>query len=400
MSEYIGEVFDSYYLVDRINDKIYLFGSNTVTEVDNYDISENRKSISSFISSEKEMEQINIEGKEYIAVNSHFSDDSISLIMMADATSYINGKKSAVVFSTLLLLVVLFLSIFASSYISWRFHQPIDVVINLLKNPTPKVVTEYKESYEHLDELGIISTLINETRFREAMLRDELESKKEILDNLQKKLLQTQINPHFINNTLETINWKAIELLDDDNEISEMLSNFSKLLRRSFRDLGKMVTISSELEHAKLYIDFQLKRFQNRFSVIWDIDKKLMQYYTVPIIIQPLLENAIKYGIKTLRNSKGLIKISCKRKNDNIEFIISDNGEVLSDKQFNSILSQLKTENLNTDNHIGISNVQQRIKLAFGEQYGLIIQKNNISKSDAKGIIVSITIPIVKKSIL
>lgn len=397
LKKYMGEGLENYYLIDRQVSKMYTFGGDVSSFVYNKDKTED--DIISVIHS-KDMEQITIADKEYIIKNIDFPNNYISLVMLVDASNYMKHKQTATLVFIFMLIIIICVSILASSYVSWRFYQPIDFVIHLLQNPKPNVVNEYKEAYEPQDELGIIYTMINETRFREAMLKDELQNKKDILNRIQNKLLQSQINPHFINNTLETINWKSIDLLGEDNDISEMLVNFSKLLSRSFRDAGQMVPISSELEHAKLYLDFQQRRFLGKFEVEWDIDKRLLHYYTVPIILQPLLENAIKYGIKPLKNAKGLIRISCQSIGERIEFVIYDYGTTISNQQFNHMRNQLKIESLNADNHIGISNVQQRIKLAFGDHYGLEIDNGDKSSLEINKIKVMITIPTVKKSTL
>jgi two-component system, sensor histidine kinase YesM len=398
LNEYIGNTFNNYALADLDQNKIYVYGSNAINSLD----ADSRvRSLSKSVNAGTDTySEVVLDGRKYLSASSMISEESIVLILLADVSVLVKDRQYATAISVILFVALLLLSALASSYISWRFHQPIDVVIDLLRNPTPKVVTEYKESYEHLDELGIISTLISETRFREALLKDELEEKEETLDKLQKMLLQTQINPHFINNTLETINWKAIEALGDTNEVSEMLSDFSKLLARSFRGLGQLVTLASELEHARLYIKIQQSRFGNMFTTAWEIDKGMLDHFTVPIIIQPLLENAVKYGVKPLKNIAGSIVVSCEKDTDRIEIGVFNTCDEKSESKLEEMRRQLGAEPSGSGYHIGMSSVHHRVQLAFGHEYGLSVERivsDDVAKSGLK---VNISIPIVEKPTL
>ena len=390
LQKYTKSSLDNYYLID--NEKDIIYSLKNMSDSSYEEFSENLRS---FSDPHESINHIDIGGNHYIMARQAVPDTDMEQIIMIDASPYLKMKNTALTFTIISLFIVILLSLFATSYITWSFHQPIDVIVNLLKNPTAKAVTDYDASYMHLDELGIISTLINETRFKEAMLKDELESKKTVLNEIQKKLLQAQINPHFINNSLETINWKAIDLLGEDNKVSDLLNSFSILMRRSFRNLDNLISVSSEIEHAKLYMRFQQMRYNNKFTVKWDIAPDTLNCFTVPIILQPLLENSIKYGIKPLRHNKGEIIISCQKKDENIEFVVSDNGKALLDEDYREIKKLLEKDVLATDNHIGLSNVHHRVKLAFGSKYGIILIKNS-SEYFQKGLTVKITIPIVK----
>lgn len=200
--------------------------------------------------------------------------------------------------------------------------------------------------------------------------------------------LQSQINPHFLYNTLDSIRCKAMFLTNGENEVSDMLFTLSSLFRLSIRLGSELVLISSELEHVKCYLAIEAFRFGDKVSVKWDINQEIMEYKTVKLILQPIVENSIFHGLEPMKGN-GLISIRGLKIDDRIKFEITDDGIGIRECDMEKVLKGFRSES--GSKGIGLANVNQRIKLNFGDEYGI-----NISSKYMQGTTVTITIPAVK----
>ena len=214
----------------------------------------------------------------------------------------------------------------------------------------------------------------------------QLEERIKLLKKAQSIALQSQINPHFFNNTLQTINWKAISLLGRDNDISIMSEALSSMLRLALENTDIIVPFSQEVEHANMYLKIQEKRYGDKFQVQWDIPEDVLNCKTIRILLQPIIENSIYHGIKML-SGQGIIKVSARVCDQIVELMVHDNGTGMSPSQVESINEQMQKDMITESRHIGLSNVNQRIKLSFGEEYGVNIQ------SDMSGTTVTVIFP-------
>lgn len=196
--------------------------------------------------------------------------------------------------------------------------------------------------------------------------------------------LQAQINPHFINNTLEIINWKA-QLLGS-SEISKMLRHLSIIMcAQTNRGSNKMIKLREELQYVDSYFYILECRFEDRLQIIKRIDEKLLDTKIPLLIIQPLLENAIVHGIEPAKG--GVIEIEVKKENNKIIIAIINDGKKLSSEEEILIHDLLNGEKIAT-NSVGICNVNERIQLIYGNSYGLSVYKNEEDQTVA-----AITIP-------
>lgn len=178
------------------------------------------------------------------------------------------------------------------------------------------------------------------------------------------KALQAQINPHFLYNTLSLINWKAIEANEQDiSRITLLLSTFY----RTALNKGKNVmTIKDEIDNMRSYLSIQLMMHDNDFDVDIDVDDNILQYNTLNLILQPLIENAIDHGIDVNETRRGHLIIRGYSVDDEIELVVEDNGIGMTSEQADRILTV-------ESKGYGVRNVNERIKLYFGDQYALRI---------------------------
>jgi two-component system sensor histidine kinase YesM len=208
--------------------------------------------------------------------------------------------------------------------------------------------------------------------------------------------LQNQINPHFLYNTLESIRGAA--LYNGIHEIAAMSKALSLLFRYSISD-KPLVTIREELGHLENYMSIQNFRYENRFELVYNIPPEFYSYQILKLTLQPLIENSIKHGLE-MKLGKGIIKIEILSLDKNIKIQVSDNGIGMHSKKIEELNKHLSSNELrkegseNSDSFsagIGVRNVNSRIKLYFGEQYGLNF------KEAYTGTIVELVLPAVKE---
>ncbi|MFL0249759.1 sensor histidine kinase [Clostridium neuense] len=184
------------------------------------------------------------------------------------------------------------------------------------------------------------------------------------------KALEAQINPHFLYNTLDTINWKAIE--NEEFEISNMINSLGKILRYAVLNSNGIVTVKDELEWLKPYIYLQEARLENKFEFFVNISEELQNCETHKLLLQPFIENSIRHGFSE-KNKTYILIITCKEKGASIEFCIEDNGKGMDEEIMHKINNnQLKHEY--SKDHIGIGNVLGRLEMYYGKEAAIHVE--------------------------
>lgn len=179
------------------------------------------------------------------------------------------------------------------------------------------------------------------------------------------KALQAQINPHFLYNSLSLINWKAIEA--EQSDISRITLLLSSFYRTALNKGKNVLKIRDEINNVKSYIDIQLIMHDNDFDVDIEIEEEILEYETLNLILQPLIENAIDHGIDLLEDRRGRIQIIGKRVEDCIYLCVEDNGVGMEKEKAQVILTQ-------GSKGYGVRNVNQRIQLYYGKEYSLQVE--------------------------
>lgn len=198
--------------------------------------------------------------------------------------------------------------------------------------------------------------------------------------------LQSQINPHFLYNALESITWIVEDERND--EAVFMISQLAKLFRISLSKGRTVISVRDELQHAESYLNIQKIRYKNTFFVTFDIDQKVYGYCTVKLILQPLLENAIHYGINGMDDCEE-IKVTARYEEGDILFSVADNGMGMTEEQVQFALTD-SSRGHKQGSGVGLVNVNNRIQILFGKEYGIVIE----SEPD-EGTTVKIRIPAV-----
>lgn len=236
------------------------------------------------------------------------------------------------------------------------------------------------------DEIGELTRNFNYMLTKMAMLIDEKYALGKEIKNLELNALQTQINPHFLYNTLDLISWMSKKY--KAHKIENVVSALSKFYKLSLNYGEDTITIKDELEHAMAYVHIQNMRFKERIILEIDVPENLYKYKILKIILQPLVENAILHGILEKDEESGKIKIYGEINNSIITLYVQDDGIGMSEEK----ISQILTGDISTNAHngYGVKNIDQRLKLNYGADYGLAFES-----IPGKGTTVKIRIPAV-----
>lgn len=269
------------------------------------------------------------------------------------------------IITTILILVMMLLQV--NRFISRKISRPIRELDESVKayeaGAMPDIYIGGSAEIRHLGYSVQKSYEQIEALMKE-IIQQQTERRKSELD-----ALQSQINPHFLYNTLESITW-MIEA-QRNKEAVVMISELAKLLRVSLSRGKTIISIGDELQHSRSYMNIQRVRYKERFKVEFLIDEEIKNYCIVKLVIQPLLENAIYYGVGNMdEDDDGQILIRGEKKGEDIYISIEDNGMGMPE----DIRSNILTDNSKIPKHgsgVGVINVHSRISLMFGPEYGL-----------------------------
>lgn len=264
------------------------------------------------------------------------------------------------IFTSLGVLIVAFLSTILGSFVSREISDPIvDLAIQIEELDGKNKKINFVNKRE--DEINYIATQFQKLLDRiEAYHKSDLK-KQDLLRLTEMKSLLSQINPHFLYNTLDSIKWKA--KLDETDDIAFMVTELSVLLKGSMDTKKTEVTVREELRFIESYINIQKLRYEERFEYILDVQEEVLNEKIPKLILQPIVENALVHGIEPL-DRMGLIQVSAWKDSDFLYFSIADNG-VGSEIDFAQMLKS------NDKEHIGLKNVQKRIQLYNKSDYGV-----------------------------
>lgn len=293
------------------------------------------------------------------------------------------ANKSSIQHSILLYaLLGIGISIIISLLLSLHLTKPIKRLQQDMKQVELgnfHIQTSIEEDNE-INQLGqSFNVMVNEIKhlMDETVQTSEQKRKTELL------LLQAQINPHFLYNTLDSIIWMAEQ--EKHEEVVDMTSALAKMFRASITRDQELVSIRVEIEHIRHYLFIQKMRYREQLDYVFDIPSDILQYKTVKILLQPFIENAIYHGIRS-KTTPGIIYISARQEQDDLLFEVRDNGLGMTTER----LAQVNegTVATNTQHGIGIGNVNERIQLYFGATYGM-----SIHSVLGEGTVVTIRVP-------
>ena len=317
-----------------------------------------------------------------------YTEDWILCTLIEDSMLY--EQTNSIIHYILLIGIVLFIiSMFLAVMVSNSIVKP----IQSLKTNMIEVSHGNLQSYSDLqksDEVSVLGQVFNQ-------MLNEIENLINQVVNTQKqkrqaefRALQSQINPHFLYNTLDTLQWKALEY--SAFEVADLVNSLSRFFRISLSGGSEYIPIEDEIEHARTYLEIQKVRYKDKIQYNFQTGTNLNQECVPKLIIQPLVENAIYHGLKPKKQG-GSIDIIVTKETGFLHIEVRDNGVGMTAKQLTELKRNLK-DSVESD-HYGLYNINERLKYTFGEDYQI-----RVDSQQNLGTIVLLKIPITKEGSL
>ena len=266
-----------------------------------------------------------------------------------------------------MILIICILAVIAALYTAGSVAKPIRKLMLLMKRVEEGDLS-VAMNVKYDDEIGKLGRSFNVMLEKIGSLMDRVYEEQKNLRKAELKALQAQINPHFLYNTLDSIIWMARANRNED--VVKMVTALTKLFRISISRGRDIISIQEEIDHIKSYLTIQQIRYKSKFDHELIVDEKLFRCKTLKLILQPIVENAIYHGIKEKRG-QGLISIIVKEENGAVIFEVTDNGLGMKKEQVKALENTLMDSKGEKMDSYGVKNVDERIKIFFGSDYGL-----------------------------
>lgn len=310
------------------------------------------------------------------------------LVGVVPADNIWDNYGQLLLFFLFVVLFSIFLLVFVNLHLSERISVPIKTLeraVKELEAGREEVDIDVSGPYE-IERLGhSIRSMVSTMRhLMDDIIEQEAQKRRSELD-----VLQSQINPHFLYNTLDSVVWMTENGRTDEAIL--MVTSLARFFRISLSRGSNIIPIADELEHARHYLTIQKMRYKNKFSAVIAAEDGVKGLYTIKLIVQPILENAIYHGM-AYADGDGEITVRARRDGEDVVIEVADNGPGMPEEMVERLLDQSYAAAPGTKGSgIGLRNVHQRIRLTFGEEYGLAIH----SEPDA-GTTVCIRLPVLE----
>ncbi|HHW67127.1 MAG: two-component system, sensor histidine kinase YesM [Epulopiscium sp.] len=338
-----GNMAMDYFYIKAIIDKIFMEGNRSYVEYE-----EN--------------------GEDKVAIYSPCNKGKwilVKTILKSDLYADIRKLQKDVMIAGIIFILI---TTGSAYYFSTAITKPIRDIIKKMKEVEKGdflVYVDVKGNNEFTELGDKFNRMVSKIK---GLMEDVVNSEKQ-KNELELEVLHAQINPHFLYNTLNTIRWMA--QIKGEYSISNAIVALVKLLRISISLGKKMITLEEEIEYVKNYILIQRLRFNQDFLIEYEIEDKYRKVMIPKLILQPIVENALIYCIDDEREEKLHIKIYTYPYEDVLRIVVEDNGKGISPEILENIFKEEK--NINKFSTVGLNNVNNRIKLYYGERYGLLI---------------------------
>jgi two-component system sensor histidine kinase YesM len=258
-------------------------------------------------------------------------------------------------------------AIFAYGF-SYSITKPVITLSSSMKQ-VEKGNLDVNVDVKNNDEIGELTTAFNKMVKRiDQLIKRSVENEKQKAE-MDFKILQAQINPHFLYNTLDSIRWMAT--LQNAPIVSTMTTSMINLLKYNFSRKDTLVTLSEEIESVKNYISIQKYKYGDMFDIEYFIPDEILEYKTIKFILQPIVENSIFHGFENIEHI-GLIEISAFVEDDYLYINVSDNGVGMTEEDQQNVINRKPSNRQYLE--IGIKNVDDRIRFYCGENSGLFLK--------------------------
>lgn len=329
-------------------------------------------------------ESVNGENIDYIITKSDYSKWYLIGKMYVDDINI--HRETLFNYFTSMVFIALIIAVILSILLSRSILSPVNHLLSGISTFQSGDL-DVQVKVEADNELGILTSSFNRMTKRIKNLIEENRQSERNKRKSELDALQAQINPHFLYNTLDSIVWMGEA--GKNSEVVRMTSSLAKLFRISINKGKEYITLAQEIEHVESYLIIQQMRYGDKLNYKIEMDPALKKIRIVKILLQPIVENAIYHGIKQLPGD-GMIEIRVNREDDKLIIEIEDNGMGMSEETIQKLLGgEINPEAKGSG--VGVYNVDQRIKLYYGDDYGL-----SIDSEVFEGTTITLTLPIVE----
>lgn len=273
--------------------------------------------------------------------------------------------------SIIAILLVTASALIFSFYIPESISKPINNLVEVTEKISKGDLSVRAVNIDADTEVGVLSESMNSMIDKINLLLEQIKEEQIHIREAELELLQAQINPHFLYNTLDAIVWLAEG--GKQKEVASMVKSLSQFFRISLSRGRDSISLSEEIEHAGSYLEIQQFRYRDILTYDIDIPEEYRSCILPKITIQPLIENAIYHGIKTKRGG-GRIRIYAKSEDENLAIYVEDNGMGMSEERLDEVMNGIRSESPGEHSIYGLYNVNERLRLKFGNEYGLSIE--------------------------
>jgi len=285
-------------------------------------------------------------------------------------SALIQVRVNRLILFNFIMLVALVLMLVGTLYtINNSITRPID---NLIKNTKKLAGGDFGVHIEsdNKNEITALNESFNSMVKKLRILMDTVKENARERQKLELRLMQEQINPHFLYNTLETIIWMAES--GDREKIIKIVQSLSRFFRMVLSEGKDMVTVREELSYIESYLFIQQMRYSDIMDYVIEASEDVLNCIIQKLSLQPLVENALYHGIKNKR-AFGTIRVAARRDGGDVILSVSDDGCGMSDEQLSALRQAIEQNKSSKGGNFGLSNLQKRIQLYYGEEYGVTI---------------------------
>lgn len=323
----------------------------------------------------------NEKGEQFKVFHEALSNDW-QVISVVPLAQILNEKREMIKFVVIMISLTVFVAALLLTWIASLITKRIDVLIYKMENITPGEDNNLLMDISGNDEIATIDRNFNKMHKRINQLIKQMYALEVEKRETELEALQANINPHFLYNCLSTVNWMTFR--SKPEEIREVLGNIAKFYRLSINNGHEIVTIEQEIEHVKAYSEIVKYQTGGKFNIYYCIEDEAKNQLLPKLILQPIIENSIKHGMGDVNRITVIIRIE--RKEKEVHITVMDDG-IGIEGGIEKIDELMKIEHKKNEKY-GVRNIDQRIKLFFGDDYGLAMKPGK-----ENGIVTTIHIP-------
>ena len=320
---------------------------------------------------------------EKIYTLSHSETTGWTIVGCVNMAELLKDSREANNIYVMTAIVLVAIAMILSSFIARSITLPIQKLRDSMKKVQEGDFKAADVVIPSQNEIGSLTSSFNAMTHRIEELMEENVKEQEQKRKIELKALQSQINPHFLYNTLDSIIWMAEGKKYED--VVLMTASLARLLRQSISNEDETVLIGQEIQYVKRYLTIQKMRYKDKLEFEINVDPFINSVHIVKLVLQPIVENAIYHGLK-YKESKGLLTVTGYQKNQNAVIEITDDGVGMDEETLNHIFEKHKVNY--RSNGVGVYNVQKRLCMYYGKEYGL-----HYESEPGHGTTVTVTIP-------